>query len=270
MVKLYFILFFFVFYSFESNAQDIFGYNNSIKYIQFLNQEKNYTDAYSELIKLKQTGSNDTNYVKLVLTLIGRVENANKADIIREYLPFSKNEDVFNLILCNSLLIDSFALAHEALKFQNSKSQFYNDFVISCLLLEKNYDSAKNYINSNNIDLPFISSINSSINNKKKHKSIGIILSTIIPGAGKAYYNQYIDGFTALFTTSTYLFLTYSTLKSDGPKNIFPWINAGAFGLFYIGNIVGTSSAHERYYNKIDINIRKIIIPEIEKIYSTY
>jgi hypothetical protein len=257
-----------LFVSIPSIAQNIFDYSNSLRYTESLKKDKQYELALAEILRIEPPQQADTSYVILLMSILNHTEYTDKASYLQKYKSYAENEEVYNLIICNSLLIDSTAIAEYCLNTFDTNRQFYHQYKFYTLVSKREYNAAMLYLNTASFELTGLKLLKEL--SVKKNKAVGITLSAIVPGLGKVYYKQFVDGLTAFVSTASYAYLSYSTLRKNGVNNVFPWLNTGLFGLFYFGNIVGTASAHDRYYSARDLQLKKIIHFELEKIYATY
>jgi len=76
------------------------------------------------------------------------------------------------------------------------------------------------------------------------------ILSSIIPGAGKIYTQEYADGITAFILTGLFAYLAYTNFEHDHPTRawIFTAIGAG----FYAGNIYGSVASAQIFNARVN------------------
>ncbi len=75
------------------------------------------------------------------------------------------------------------------------------------------------------------------------------ILSTIVPGLGKVYTQNYSDGFFAALLTGLFGYIAYTDFKAD--HQVRGWIFTGVAALFYAGNIYGSAASAQIYNAKI-------------------
>jgi TM2 domain-containing membrane protein YozV len=90
----------------------------------------------------------------------------------------------------------------------------------------------------------FIENVNTQIDELQKIKSKNVLkaglLSAALPGAGKMYYGNNGQGFSALITSLLIAAEAYSGFKKQGYNTVHGWTYAGLFSIFYVGNIWGT------------------------------
>lgn len=75
------------------------------------------------------------------------------------------------------------------------------------------------------------------------------ILSTIVPGLGKVYTENYSDGVFAALLTGLFGYIAYTDFKAD--HNVRGWIFTGVAAFFYTGNIYGSAASAQIYNAKI-------------------
>jgi len=81
------------------------------------------------------------------------------------------------------------------------------------------------------------------------------ILSSIIPGAGKIYTQEYADGITAFILTGLFAYLAYTNFEHDHPTRawIFTAIGAG----FYAGNIYGSVASAQIFNARVNFEFNE-------------
>jgi hypothetical protein len=99
-----------------------------------------------------------------------------------------------------------------------------------------------------------------------KNKEIALAFSILIPASGKYYLKQNADATSGLLLTCLFGGLAYSAFYKSGVSSVFAWINCAAFGVLYVGNILGTASAVNRFNNKINIEIKNAIKDKLQSI----
>lgn len=82
-----------------------------------------------------------------------------------------------------------------------------------------------------------------------KSEVLAGIFSTLIPGSGKMYADEWGDGITAFLVTGLFAFLAVDNFNSD--HNTRGWIFTGLGAFFYAGNIYGSIAAAQIYNARI-------------------
>lgn len=78
------------------------------------------------------------------------------------------------------------------------------------------------------------------------------ILSAVIPGLGKVYTENYLDGLFAAILTGVFGYIAYTDFKADHQTRA--WIFTGVTAFFYTGNIYGSAASAQIYNAKIRFN----------------
>lgn len=86
-----------------------------------------------------------------------------------------------------------------------------------------------------------------------KNELTAILLSTIIPGAGKIYTKEYSDGIIAFLVTSLMGYISYTDFKAD--HKFRGWLFAGLSAFFYGGNIYGSAASTQIYNAHINFQL---------------
>jgi TM2 domain-containing membrane protein YozV len=255
MKKIHLPFFFLIFLQNLLFPQDAYIYStgNRRLFADYLYCQKDYLRAVNEYQDITGLTANDTIRFKIGLAYLkmGKYDSAS--------FNFSQIRDNSNFI-------------SEA-KRENFKSQF----------LLGNYDvlyrSTDNYLPLKQLntfaylfdqkDLPSKSLLLSPFegNNKSKvsdfyerklnppYKSelTAVILSTIIPGAGKIYTKEYSDGIIAFIVTGLMGYIAYTDFKAD--HKFRGWLFSGLTAFFYGGNIYGSAASAQIYNAQVNFRL---------------
>ena len=83
-----------------------------------------------------------------------------------------------------------------------------------------------------------------------KSELTAVMLSAIIPGAGKIYTKEYSDGIIAFLVTSIMGYISYTDFKAD--HKFRGWLFAGLTAFFYGGNIYGSAASAQIYNAQVN------------------
>jgi TM2 domain-containing membrane protein YozV len=86
-----------------------------------------------------------------------------------------------------------------------------------------------------------------------KSELTSILLSTLIPGAGKIYTNEYSDGIIAFIVTSLMGYIAYTDFKAN--HKFREWLFTGLTAFFYGGNIYGSAASAQIYNAQINFKL---------------
>ncbi len=75
------------------------------------------------------------------------------------------------------------------------------------------------------------------------------IFSAVVPGLGKVYTENYMDGLFAALLTGVFGYIAYTDFRAD--HDVRGWIFTGTAAFFYAGNIYGSAASAQIYNAKI-------------------
>ena len=269
--KKYFSITFIFFIHFSLFSQNIFDYEHSIKYANKLYELNEFSEAYIELINIKENfHSTDENDEILLLKSCIALNKTEELFIRCDSDLTSKNisGNLLKFITIQYLVYDSLALAYNLLTNFNFK--YKNELLLNYAFLNHNYEMARILMEANKNELSDSLFYNDLLNkihiSSYKNKEIALGFSLLIPASGKYYLKQNADATSGLLLTCLYGGLAYSAFYKSGVSSVFAWINCAAFGVLYVGNILGTASAVNRFNNKINIEIKNAIKDKLQSI----
>jgi TM2 domain-containing membrane protein YozV len=91
------------------------------------------------------------------------------------------------------------------------------------------------------------------LNPPYKSELTAVLLSTIIPGAGKIYTKEYSDGIIAFLVTGLMGYISYTDFKAD--HKFRGWLFAGLTAFFYGGNIYGSAASAQIYNAQVNFRL---------------
>lgn len=122
--------------------------------------------------------------------------------------------------------------------------------------VNKQYDSLFNYYSREkdllaraNINLHDLT--NSFIGQKYKSPFLASMMSTILPGSGKAYSKRWGDAFISFLFVGTNSYASYRAFKKKGINSVNGWIFGSLAVSFYSANIWGSAKAAKNYNSRI-------------------
>jgi TM2 domain-containing membrane protein YozV len=86
-----------------------------------------------------------------------------------------------------------------------------------------------------------------------KNELTAVLLSTLVPGAGKIYTKEYSDGIIAFIVTGLMGYISYADFKAD--HKFRGWLFAGLTAFFYGGNIYGSAASAQIYNAQVDFRL---------------
>jgi len=236
-------------------SQDIYNLDNSKKYAEYLmisHQYKLASEEYERLVFLNP-GSKEFK-VKLLHSYrkSGNLGLAiNRAYGLAGGNIYSLSRGLSVEYLSSLVLTDSLKKINLFLKKNNTLDIKDNAiFKCSSLLLDRKYKESKMLcVSQEEIPIELRLIANEALDRKFKSPFIAAGLSTIIPGLGKVYTKNYVDGIMSLVFVAGAAWQSYKGFKSKGEKSISGWVFGGISLGFYIGNIYGSAKAAKRYNN---------------------
>jgi len=169
-----------------------------------------------------------------------------------------------NFYLTAELMINSKSVyANNAYKLKNTSLLFFNDELPEKEKLIIPFVDEEKRTLSNFYDL--------KNNPPYKSEALAGILSAIIPGAGKIYTEEYVDGITAFLLTGLFAYLAYTNFEHNHPTRawIFTALGAG----FYAGNIYGSVASAQIFNAKVNFEFDeglKLFLEEKNYFIPTY
>ncbi|MBN1131972.1 MAG: hypothetical protein JXR52_12605 [Bacteroidales bacterium] len=101
-------------------------------------------------------------------------------------------------------------------------------------------------------------------NTRYKSPAIGMCLSAIVPGLGKAYAGYWEEGLFSLLTVSVFAWQSFRGFQRNGTSSVYGWAYATLSASFYIGNLYGSfKSARRKNYM-----VKQKIFKDAEHIFS--
>jgi hypothetical protein len=265
------LLFFLI--SFASFGQDIFNYENSRKYGDYLLKSGQFELASKEFERLVYFAPhNDT--LKTNLLRSYRLSNQTGLGIAK--LPF-----LYSVV---SKVPYSSALEYAKLQMQNqtwpAARDFWNKnesfspddkvlFNVTYDIFNNNFKEARNTLvqiknHENELGIGYTSILEKE--SHKKSPALAALMSAVVPGSGKAYSSNWKDGLVSLIFTAGMAFQSYRNFNKFGVNNHRGWIYGGIGLGFYLGNIYGGVKS-TKDYNRKKINALQ---HEASALFNTY
>ena len=251
---------FLLLFSFSTLAQDLYNFENSKKYGEYLLKSGQYELAGKEYERLVFfTPESDT--LKTQLLKSYRLSNQTNIGVFRtkqlypeaQTIPYAPALEYAKLLMQNK--------DWEGAKiFWNNNQSFKPDdktiFNTTSEIFNNDFKAARKSLESiQNKDF-YVAEGYKTILEKETHKkspAFAGIMSAVVPGTGKAYSNNWRDGLVSLFFTAGMAFQSYRNFNKHGVKNYRGWVYGGIGFGFYLGNIYGSVKSTKEY-NKKKIN----------------
>lgn len=95
------------------------------------------------------------------------------------------------------------------------------------------------------------------LNLPRRNPAIAALLSAIVPGTGRMYCKQYGDGFYSLILIGVTGLLAWNGFQENGVRSIRGWFFGSMSGVFYAGNVYGSSIAARIYNRQLETDLIK-------------
>jgi len=263
----------FVLFSQQGFTQDIYNYQHSKKYGQYLFESKQYSLAAEELERVLFYNS-DNDSIKFQLIRSYLLDNQFAMVTKRMDSLFPKPAVMpRNYALEYSKALVSLSSIYQANKFMNASlyltdnDKHYLDLNIE--LLDYKWDAAQQTykeIKDRNIPLDnqydgLFTRINTT---RYKSPGLALALSAVVPGMGKVYTHNWKDGlFSFIFVGGT-AFQAIRGYKEYGKRSGFFIAYTSLAATFYLGNLYGSFKAANKFNDKL----RKQIHSEIRSVFN--
>ena len=120
---------------------------------------------------------------------------------------------------------------------------------VSADLLSGNWNDAlqkRTELSENPVLAPIMPLLDDIKQTRYKSPAIGMCLSAIVPGLGKAYSGYWEEGLVSLLTVSLFAWQSCRGFKRNGTSSIYGWTYATLSASFYIGNLYGSFKSAKR------------------------
>ena len=252
---------------------DIFNYNNSLKYANYLYNNKEFAlalnefkrilfidslniqanikihDSYIRLGKYSE-GIHYSNQVHAAL-----VKNDTLAILRGKLLLLNGNFPQFN----SEIAHDSFLSPGELVFLKMSEDVFQKNWKSA----EKSLADAEKYPYLS----PYIPIVKKAASIKYKKPAVSLMMSAIVPGSGKVYSGYWKDGLVSFLFVGISAWQSYRGFSQKGVNSVYSWIMGGISLSFYSGNIYGSVKAA----NKKNYELNHAILDDYKEAFiSTY
>lgn len=247
----------------SANNRNFFSPHNRLQFGNYLYKDKDYLRAADEFKVYLKSVYNDTIVFRLANSYfkIGRYTEA--ADNFKGLFFGSQLSEEARLLFYETIFFQKdYKLFRELAEEKNFNSSQYGKDIER--LKYTSYFLDTSILPDENVVLKnFPDSVQSQLINfyqQKKypqHKSptTAVILSALIPGAGKIYTGEVGDGVTSLIVTALTTYLAVANFNAD--HQFRGWLFSGLAAFFYAGNIYGSAASAQIYNARIQFNFDK-------------
>jgi hypothetical protein len=274
MKKTVLILFIFI-YSTNVFSQDLYNFENTKKFAEYLAKSGQYDLATREFERLTfMSPENDT--LKTSLLSMYRRSGKYEEALIRgkQLYPEPTSMSASSAVeYGRTLLLKSEYEAAKSFWETNLKLSWSDKTILSATsdILQDNYKSANEILKTvkpeeHKLAINYKDLAEQAIALKRKSPALAGVMSAIIPGSGRMYAKDWKDGIVSLFFVGTMAAQSIRGFNKSGVKSTRGWIYGGIGFGFYLGNIYGSLVSAKGYNKKSHLGIRT----KIENLFNSY
>ena len=274
-IKHFFLIFLILFNFINVSAQDLYNYDNTKKFAEYLAKSGQYELATREFERLVfMLPSNDT----LKTSLLSMYRRSGKFDetVLRAkqlYPDLSSMTAASAVEYGRTLLLKPNYKAAKDFWEMNTQVSQPDKIILSATaeILQDNYKQANQILQTlkdedHKLATDYKDLATQAISIKKKSPALAGFMSTIVPGAGRFYAKDWKDGLVSLFFVGTMAFQAYRGFRQSGVKSTRGWIYGGVALGFHLGNIYGSVVSAKNYNKKSHLFIRN----KIDNLFNSY
>lgn len=243
----------------SSIAQDLFSDSSTHKYANHLYNNYEFAMAEPEYQRLFFSDPSDSVALNRYFLCNYRLQDYSKnMRIYEKYIQTASLQfPEINEIYLRSLILTNDERIETLLPQIETPQTNYN--ILSYYMINGKWESANELIKDNapcskSILYQPILETQASYNYKKT--STAIALSTVIPGAGKAYAGYWKDALFSFVFVSLSAWQSYRGFDQKGVNSLYGWLYGGMGLGFYIGNIYGSAKAVNKHNYELDHHLQ--------------
>lgn len=230
---------------------DLHSNENKKKFADHLFCEKDYLRSIFEYESVLQSAKDDSIKFKIGLAYQRLGEYQESMNIFSSLMPGKDAENEF---------YHSLFLMNDFKKFRNSLNSSREEvnpsvnklYMFSYFFTDETLPTIEKFYQTFPGEKAVESFYRQKINPGYKSEITAVVLSALIPGAGKIYTGQYGDGITAFIATGLLAYLSYSNFNND--HDFRGWLFGSAAAVFYAGNIYGSAASAKIFNAGIKLN----------------
>ena len=236
------LLILFLLFTGDLFSQDLYSYENSVKFGEHLYHTNQFEFAARESERCVFLKPEDQFSILYLFKSYRKIGEFNKAFNISNFNKFLETEESFGSEYFK-LLVQTERYQDAAI-FLLGKEYFKDeaDLKLSIFLLQKDWKAAVLFRDENRmrIDKTLSEIVDKSLLIKKKSPVLAGIFSAIVPGSGKVYAGRWTDGLVSFLMTSSAGFVAIRGI-SKNKNNFYPWAMGTMSVVYYSGNIFGSA-----------------------------
>lgn len=254
--------------SLKLGAQDLYSFENSARFADYLMQSGRYNMAAAEMERLVFLKPDSLPLKTALLDCYALDKNYEAIE--RRSLQFPSQNPFNDTLFFNYRIWASLKqqkdLPNAYLKQVNMpvSENAYRYYLAWQAILLNDVSSAIKSVPRNALHIPEVHALNETCIKAsqlmRKSPALAACMSGVIPGSGKWYAGERKDAVIGFISIGMMAYQAYRGFKKDGTSSVYGWISAGLGTGFYLGNIYGSARSAKRY------NARKFktLLPDIE------
>jgi hypothetical protein len=240
-----------LFFSFTGFSQDIFNYESSSKYAEYLFYTRDYLESSKEYARLRFTQPNDTTNWVLNVMALQRIGAHEKAASLA-----SKASTRFNLnSFCEMQLFSLLKLERDlsaSICLDCCSGKDFSFYYHVEPFLKHDLRSSLIKVDATSLVSASLSVLHQDFYNERfKRPGLAAVMSTVVPGSGKVYAGRWKDGLFSVLLLGTSAWQAWRLIDKKGIENPFSIFFTGMSVGFYMGNIYGSHKAANEYNSRI-------------------
>lgn len=249
-------------------AQDIYDYDNSKKYAEYLLRTKQYDLASGEYERiLFFSPDNDT--VKYTLLRSYRLAGDIDAGLRRMQGLYGNPTNAYpesaveyTRLMLNAHLYDGarqYLGSNKTLRERDKKV-----LLLQTELFSKNYLQADSILKGLETEESLLireyrAVTDDALAFKRKSPGLAMAMSAVVPGTGKMYTKDWKDGLFSMIMISGLAWQSYRGFAKKGTSSAYGWVFGGIGFGFYVGNLYGSFKSAQRYNHSKQHDIERRI-----------
>ncbi len=269
------IIFLLLLISLKTTAQDLYNYENSKKFAEYLSKSGQYELAAREFERLIFLNNQNDSLKTSLFAMYRRAgrydEGINRVSQIYTNLDTIPAHSAIEY--SKLLLLKSDYPSVKTFLQTNQSLQQPDKIILSTTseILQDNYKQAQSILTilkpeDHKLAADFQNTVIQALKTKKKSPALAGVMSAVVPGTGRFYAKYWKDGIVSMFFVGVMAFQSYRGFSKSGVNSTRGWIY-GAIGLgFHLGNIHGSVVSAKSYNRKSYQTVRS----RIESLFNGY
>jgi hypothetical protein len=246
---------FLIAFSFSLSAQDLYTFENTARFADYLIQSGRYSMAAVEIERMVFLKPDSLGLKTKLLDCYALDKDFSAIERrSQQFCRKSSTEDTlfFNYSIWSALKKATNETELVKIGELNPISKTAQNYYLAWqALLNNDVSVATALIPSDALHIPEVMALNETClkawSVKRKSPALAACMSGIIPGSGKWYAGERKDAVIGFISIGMLAYQAFRGFKKDGTSSVYGWISAGLGAGFYLGNIYGSARSAKRY-----------------------